>query len=79
MGTRKKQIVLSPPERKGKPIKLRLDARTVVLVKNAKALAFWQQRYPKAEVIEEHGVAIPAKAVKPKTKKAARASTKPSR
>ncbi len=57
MSSRKKTIVLTPPERKGKPIKLRLDARTVVMVKNAKALAFWKQRYPKAEIIEDQGSA----------------------
>ncbi len=79
MGTRKKQVVLTPPERKGKPIKLRLDARTVVLVKNAKALAFWQQRYPKAEVIEELGGAIPAASAKRKAKSTGRTSTKHSR
>ncbi|MBS1545839.1 MAG: hypothetical protein JSU02_00510 [Bacteroidetes bacterium] len=59
MSTRKKQIVLTQPERKGKPVKLRLDARTVVMVKNAKALAFWKQRYPLAQVIEEQGIAAP--------------------
>jgi hypothetical protein len=53
MSTRKKQLVLTPPERKGKPIKLRLDARTVVMVNNAKALAFWKQRYPNAVVLDQ--------------------------
>lgn len=75
MSTRKKQIVLTQPERKGKPVKLRLDARTVVMVKNAKALAFWKQRYPLAQVIEDQGttkVPVPkrgsttAKASRPK-------------
>lgn len=56
MATRRKNLILTPPERKGTPIKLRLDARTVVMVKNAKALAFWKERYPKAEVIEDQRV-----------------------
>lgn len=53
MATRRKNLILTPPVREGKPVKVRLDARTVVLVKNPKALAFWKKRYPKAEVIKD--------------------------
>ncbi len=53
MATRRKHLILTPPVRAGKAIKVRLDARTVVMVKNAKALAFWKERYPKAEVIKD--------------------------
>lgn len=34
-----------------KTIKVRLDHRTVITVGSTKALAMWQARYPKAEVI----------------------------
>jgi hypothetical protein len=53
MATRRKHLILTPPVREGKAVKVRLDSRTVVLVKNAKALAFWKERYPKAEVIKD--------------------------
>ena len=53
MATRRKHLILTPPVRAGKAIKVRLDARTVVMVKNAKALAFWKERYPKAEIIKD--------------------------
>lgn len=53
MATRRKHLILTQPEREGKAVKVRLDSRTVVLVKNAKALASWKQRYPKAEVIKD--------------------------
>ena len=49
----KRQLILTPPVREGKAIKVRLDSRTVVMVKNPKALAFWKERYPKAEVIKD--------------------------
>jgi hypothetical protein len=53
MATRRKHLILTQPEREGKAVKVRLDSRTVVLVKNAKALASWKQRYPKAEIIKD--------------------------
>jgi hypothetical protein len=53
MATRRKTPILTPPVRKGKAVKLRLDSRTVVMVKNTKALTFWKTRYPKAVVVEE--------------------------
>ena len=53
MATRRKHLILTAPVREGKPVKVRLDSRTIVMVKNAKALAFWKERYPKAEVIKE--------------------------
>ncbi len=53
MATRRKHLILTPPVREGKPVKVRLDSRTVVMVKNPKALAFWKERYPKAEVIKD--------------------------
>lgn len=52
MPRKKKTLVLSEPVRDGQnTIKVRLDARTVITVGNRKALDFWKQRYPLAEVI----------------------------
>jgi len=52
MPRKKKPIVLSQPVRNGlSSIKVRLDARTVITLASLKALDFWKQRYPKAEVI----------------------------
>lgn len=50
---RKKKIpVLSEPARdRLNSIKVRLDQRTVITLGNMKALAFWKQRYPNAELI----------------------------
>ncbi|MBK6540984.1 MAG: hypothetical protein IPG10_06825 [Flavobacteriales bacterium] len=54
MSSRKKTLILSqPPLKEGtKHIKVRLDARTTVLLKSMKAFAFWKERYPQAAVIE---------------------------
>ncbi len=53
MGSRKKTLILSqPPLKEGViQIKVRLDARTTVLLKSMKAFPFWKERYPQAEVI----------------------------
>jgi len=52
MPRKKKTLVLSEPVRDGhRTIKVRLDARTVITVGNRKALDFWKQRHPSAEVI----------------------------
>ncbi len=49
---RKKKLILSEPLRNQlNTIKVRLDARTVITLGNIKALAFWKQRYPQAQVI----------------------------
>lgn len=49
---RKKKLILSePPHTRLNTIKVRLDARTVITLGNIKALEFWKQRYPHAEVI----------------------------
>lgn len=49
---RKKKLILSEPLRNRlNTIKVRLDARTVITIGNIKALEFWKQRYPLAEVI----------------------------
>lgn len=52
MPRKKKQLVLTQPVKEGpKPIKVRLDHRTVITVASKKALEFWKQRYPKLEII----------------------------
>lgn len=49
---RRKQLILTQPVREGlKAIKVRLDERTVITLSKLEALAFWKQRYPKAQVI----------------------------
>ena len=49
---RRKKLILTQPVKEGlKAIKVRLDARTVMTVASLKALEFWKQRYPKAQVI----------------------------
>lgn len=52
MARKKKQLILTQPIRSGiKAIKVRLDHRTVITLSDLKKLAFWKERYPKAEVI----------------------------
>lgn len=49
----RKRLILSQPERTGsKPIKVRLDARTVITLSTPGSLAFWKQRYPQAVVLQ---------------------------
>lgn len=56
MARKKKQLILTQPVRKGiKAIKVRLDHRTVITLSDLKKLAFWKERYPKAEVIVDPG------------------------
>ena len=52
MARKKKKLILTQPVRKGiKAIKVRLDQRTIITLSDLKKLAFWKERYPKAEVI----------------------------
>ena len=49
---RRKKLILTQPVKEGlKAIKVRLDARTIITLSNLKALEFWKQRYPLAQVI----------------------------
>lgn len=49
---RRKELILTQPVKKGvKEIKVRLDHRTIITLTDLKKLAFWKERYPKAEVI----------------------------
>jgi hypothetical protein len=53
MPRKKKPLILTQPVKEGlKAIKVRLDARTVITLSSSKALAFWKERYPKAEIIQ---------------------------
>jgi len=52
MPRKKKKLILTQPVKVGlKVIKIRLDARTVITLRNLEMLEFWRKRYPKAEVI----------------------------
>ncbi len=52
MPRKKKALILTQPVKVGlQPIKVRLDARTIITLASKKALEFWKQRYPKLEVI----------------------------
>ena len=49
---RKKALILSQPIRTAaRAFKVQLDHRTVITLLNMKALKFWKQRYPNAQVI----------------------------
>ena len=49
---RKKKLILGEPLRNRlNTIKVRLDARTVITIGHLKALEFWKQCYPLAQVI----------------------------
>ena len=51
MARRKTLIVTGPLRDRSHTIRVRLDARTVITLGNIKALDFWKQRYPQAQVI----------------------------
>jgi len=47
MARKKKEKELQPN------IKVRLDRRTVITIKDRSKLDFWKQKYPKLEILEE--------------------------
>lgn len=53
MSRPKKNPILTAPalDPGTKYIKVRLDPRTTVLLKNMRNFAFWKERYPNAEII----------------------------
>ncbi|MBK6891810.1 MAG: hypothetical protein IPH00_01390 [Flavobacteriales bacterium] len=51
MARKKKKLILPSRSGKIKAIKVRLDQRTIITLSDLKKLAFWKERYPKAEVI----------------------------
>lgn len=51
-GQRMHQDVAEGRSRPDGAIKVRLDARTIITLRNLKMLDFWKQRYPNAEVIK---------------------------
>lgn len=57
---RKPHAVLAPATADADCIRVRLDHRTIVLLKSMKSFASWKARYPAAEVIE----VVPAPAVR---------------
>ena len=49
----RKKLILTQPVVPGvKYIKVRLNARTIVMLKSMKNFAYWKERYPTAEVME---------------------------
>lgn len=57
---RKEKTLLRPAQADEDCIRVRLDHRTIVLIKSMKNFAYWKEKYPAAEVIEP---AVPAKKV----------------
>ncbi|HRH37435.1 MAG TPA: hypothetical protein PK760_03770 [Flavobacteriales bacterium] len=52
MPRKKRALILTQPVKDGlHAIKVRLDARTIITLKNMRAFDFWKQRYPNAQVI----------------------------
>ncbi len=52
MPRKKKTLILTQPIKEGlNAIKVKLDHRTVITLRNMEALKFWKERYPKAEVL----------------------------
>lgn len=49
---RKEKILYRPAQADEDCIRVRLDHRTVVLIKSMKKFAYWKEKYPDAEVIE---------------------------
>jgi hypothetical protein len=57
--SRKAPILTRPAHADEDLIRVRLDHRTIILLKSMDKFAFWKERYPQAEVIDpgHHGPA----------------------
>ena len=51
MKTRNRKPAPAKKAPEGKIIKLQVDSRTMILVRNEKALEMWKSRYPNAKVV----------------------------
>lgn len=51
MPRKKKVLILQQPAGVAKPIKVRLDARTIITLRSASAIAFWRTRYPNLTIL----------------------------
>ncbi|HEY6160251.1 MAG TPA: hypothetical protein VI112_03485 [Bacteroidia bacterium] len=51
MKTTVKKIVPAPGPARAKKIKVRLDYRTIIVLKNLSQLDMWKKKYPKAKVM----------------------------
>jgi hypothetical protein len=56
MSSRKNPILSRPAHADEKCIRVRLDGRTIVLLKSMKNFGYWKERYPLAEVLDPIGV-----------------------
>jgi len=52
MSGRRNLILSRPASADDKCIRVRLDGRTIVLLKSMKSFAYWKERYPLAEVLD---------------------------
>ncbi|HEU4716611.1 MAG TPA: hypothetical protein VFU15_02210 [Bacteroidia bacterium] len=48
----KRQKSLKPAVKAGDRIKLRIDYRTVIVVRSQEALAMWMSKFPAAQIID---------------------------
>ena len=51
MPIRRKTVLARSSRKGGVPVKVRLDARTMITVADMEFFAFWKRRYPMAQVI----------------------------
>ena len=58
-------------------IKVRLDRRTVITVRDRSKLEFWKEKYPGLEILEESYDKVEEVKEQPKTAKAAAKAKKP--
>ncbi len=50
---RKERILFRPAQADEDCIRVRLDHRTIVLIKSMKKFAYWKERYPDAFVLDQ--------------------------
>jgi len=48
----REKLVLRPAQADVDCIRVRLDSRTIVLIKSMKKFAYWKERYPQAELLD---------------------------
>ncbi|HMQ74783.1 MAG TPA: hypothetical protein PKE21_08110 [Flavobacteriales bacterium] len=51
----REKILFRPAQADVDCIRVRLDSRTIVLIRSMKKFAYWKERYPEAVVIEPVG------------------------
>ncbi len=51
----KDKLVLKPAQADADCIRVQLDRRTIVLIKDLKKFAYWKERYPEACILDPLG------------------------